>query len=129
IGTFQFSANCRQNRRTLTIQGTAGRIAVDLLSDFADLSTQTDSKLKRALGHAILDAGLTLVQAVPDRGKYRLAPRRRQQSRHLKIIQALGKNLLGSGEEPPPFAEVDYVIRMGDRIAHEIDRQVGRQTV
>ncbi len=125
IGTFQFSANCEQNRRTITLQGTKGRITVDMLSDFADISTQTDAKLKRAVGTAILEAGSTLLRAAPDRAGYGLA-RLQKQSPHLKIIQALGKSLQGQGEEPTPFAEVDYVIRLGDKIAKEIDRQVGR---
>jgi predicted dehydrogenase len=125
IGTFQFSANCEQNRRTVTLQGTKGRITVDLLSDFVHLSTQTDAKLKRALGAAILDAGSTLLRAAPDRAGHGLA-RLQKQSPHLRIIQALGKSLQGQGEEPTPFAEVDYVIRLGDKIAKEIDRQVGR---
>jgi predicted dehydrogenase len=128
IGTFQFSANCRQNRRTLTIQGTTGRIVVDMLGDFADLSTQTDSKLRRAVGGAIIDAGRTLLRAGPDRGQYGLQHLAGLQSPHLRIIQALGKSLQGQGEEPTPFAEVDYVIRVGDQIAKEIDRQVGLTT-
>ena len=33
--------------------------------------------------------------------------------------------MLGQGEEPTPFDEVDYVIRNCDRIGREIDRQVG----
>jgi predicted dehydrogenase len=127
IGTFQYSANCEQNRRTLTLQGTKGRITVDLLSDFVHLSTQTDAKLKRAVGSAILDAGSTLLRAAPDRAAQGLA-RLQKQSPHLRIIQSLGKNLQGKGEEPTPFAEVDYVIRVGDKIAKEIDRQVGRTT-
>jgi predicted dehydrogenase len=125
IGTFQFSANCEQNRRTVTLQGTKGRITVDLLSDFVHLSTQTDVKLKRTIGVAILDAGSTLLRAAPDRAGYGLA-RLQKQTPHLRIIQALGKSLQGEGEEPTPFAEVDYVIRLGDKIAKEIDRQVGR---
>lgn len=125
IGTFQFSANCEQNRRTVTLQGTKGRITVDLLSDFVHLSTQTDSKAKRAVGTAILDAGSTLLHAAPDRVRQGIA-RLQKQSPHLRIIQSLGKSLQGQGEEPTPFAEVDYVIRLGDRIAKEIDRQVGR---
>jgi predicted dehydrogenase len=125
IGTFQFSANCEQNRRTITIQGTKGRITVDMLSDFADISNQTDAPLKRALGGAILEAGHTLLRAAPDRASYGLR-RLQKLSPHMKIIQALGKNLQGKGEEPTPFAEVDYVIRLGDKICKEIDRQVGR---
>jgi predicted dehydrogenase len=128
IGTFQFSASCRQNRRTLTIQGTTGRIEVDMLSDFAALSNRTDSKLKRAMGGAIIDAGRTLLRAGPDRGKYGLQRLQGRQSPHLRIIQALGKSLQGLGEEPTPFAEVDYVIRVGDKIAREIERQVSAQS-
>jgi predicted dehydrogenase len=124
IGTFQFSAHCHQNRRTLTIQGTTGRIVVDMLSDFAHLSNQTTSKLKRAMGVPILEAGQTLLRAGADRGEYSLQRLRGLQSPHLRIIQALGRNLRGEGEEPTPFAEVDYVIRVGDKIAREIDRQV-----
>jgi predicted dehydrogenase len=126
IGTFQFSANCQQNRRTLTIQGTTGRIVVDMLSDFAHLSTQTDSKLTRAMGGAILEAGRTLLRAGPDRGRYGLSRLQGSQSPHLRIIQALGRSLQGHGEEPTPFAEVDYVIRLGDKIGKEIDRQVAQ---
>ncbi len=124
IGTFQFSANCRQNRRTVTIQGTTGRIYVDLLSDFADLSTQTDSKLKRAMGTPIIAAARTLLRAGPDRSRYGLQRLQGLESPHLRIIRALGLSLQGLGEEPTPFVEVDYVIRMGDKIAKEIDRQV-----
>ena len=127
IGTFQFSASCQQNRRTLTIQGTTGRIAVDMLSDFAHLSTQTDGRLKRAVGGAILDAGQTLLRAAPDRSRYGLQRLQGLQSPHLRIIQSLGKSLQGQGEEPTPFAEVDYAIRLGDKIAREIDQQVERQ--
>jgi predicted dehydrogenase len=124
IGTFQFSANCQQNRRMLTIQGTTGRIVVDMLSDFAHLSNQKTSKLKRAMGVPILEAGQTLLRAGADRGHYGFQRLRGLQSPHLGIIQALGRNLQGLGEEPTPFAEIDYVIRVGDKIAREIDRQV-----
>src|SRR5262249_9744199 len=96
-------------------------------SDFAHLSTQTDGKLKRAVGSAILDAGRTLLRAGPDRGEYGLQRLQGLQSPHLRIIQALGKSLQGQGEEPTPFAEVDYVIRVGDKIAHEIEREIERQ--
>lgn len=128
IATFQFSANCTQNWRTVTIQGTTGRIVVDLLSDFAELSQRSDSKLKRAVGRPILDAGRVLLRAAPDRGQYGLQRLQGLQSPHLRIIQALGRSLQGQGEEPTPFAEVDYVIRVGDQIAREIERQIHRPT-
>jgi predicted dehydrogenase len=127
IGTFQFSANCRQNRRHLTLQGTTGRIVVDLLSDFATISEQTDSKVKRAVGREIMDAGGTLLRAAVDRSRYGLR-RLQQESPHLKIIQSLGRSLRGEGEEPTPIGEVDYVIRNCDKIGREIDRQVAVAT-
>jgi len=124
IGTFHFSANCRENRRTLTLQGTDGRIVVDMLSDFATISSLKDSKLRRAFGRTILEAGATLLRAAPDRGRYGLR-RLQAASPHQRIIQALGKNLRDGGEEPTPLAEVDYVVRNCDRIGNAIDQQVG----
>jgi hypothetical protein len=88
------------------------------------LSTLQDSKIRRAVGRSIVEAGGALLQAVPDRGRYGLQ-RLRKESPHLRIIQSLGRNLQGQGDEPTPFAEVDYVIRNCDRIGREIDRQVG----
>lgn len=124
IASFHFSANCRENRRTLTIQGTTGRIVVDLLADFATISTVGDSKIRRALGgRTIVDAGATLLRAAPDRGRYGLQ-RLRKESPHQRIIQRLGRHLHGEAEEPTPLDEVDYVIRKGDQIGREIDRQV-----
>jgi predicted dehydrogenase len=125
IGSFHFSANCRENRRTITLQGTTGRIVVDLLSDFASISTLGDSKVRRVVGRAIMEAGSTLLRAAPDRLGYGLQRLQKKESPHLRIIQSLGKSLLGQGEEPTPFAEIDYVIRGCDQIGREIDRQVG----
>lgn len=123
ISTFHFSANCRENRRTITIQGTTGRIFVDLLSDFATLSRIGDSKIKRAFGRVVMEAGATLLRAAPDRSRYGFE-KLRKISPHARIIRLLGKHLQGEGEEPTPFEEVDYVIRMGDRVGREIDRLV-----
>jgi predicted dehydrogenase len=123
ISTFHFSANCRENRRTLMIQGTKGRIFVDLLSDFATLSRRGDSKMRRAFGRVFAEAGTTLLRAIPDRGRYGFE-KLRKISPHAKIIGLLGKHLQGEAEEPTPLPEVDYAIRMGDRVGREIDRQV-----
>lgn len=127
IGTFHFSANCRENRRTLTLQGTKGRIVVDMLSDFATIHALGDSKAQRAIGRAIMEAGKTLLRAAPDRGRYGLQRLQKESSPHLRIIQSLGRSLRGEGEEPTPFDEVDYVIRNCDVIGREIDRQAGYQ--
>jgi predicted dehydrogenase len=124
ISTFQFSASCKENRRTLTIQGTTGRIVVDMLSDFASISNLSDSKLRRAAGRAVMEAGSVLVRAAYDRGRYAAQRLRKQSSPHRKIIHLLGRHLHGQAEEPTPFDEVDYVIRNCDAIGREIDRQV-----
>ncbi|MDQ3339372.1 MAG: Gfo/Idh/MocA family oxidoreductase [Myxococcota bacterium] len=123
ISTFHFSANCKENRRMFTIQGTEGRIVVDLLSDFASLSRLEDSTLRRAMGRSLLEAGGTLLHGVADRGRYGLQ-RLRRESPHSRIIQSLAKSLRGEGEEPTPIEEVDYVVTNCDLIGREIDRQV-----
>ncbi len=57
IASFHFSAHCRENRRTLMIQGTQGRITVDLLADFPTISSLADSKLRRVVGRQVVEAG------------------------------------------------------------------------
>jgi predicted dehydrogenase len=126
LGTIHFSANCEQNRRFLTLTGTEGHIIVDLLSDFATISTKRDAKWKRAVGGTLIDAGQTLLRGGADRARYGVQ-RLRGESPHSRIIQSLGAALRGRGEEPTPFAEVDYVIRNCDAIGREIDRQVAQQ--
>jgi hypothetical protein len=70
-----------------------------------------------------MEAGATLLRAAPDRGRYGLE-KLRKLSPHAKIIGLLGKHLQGQAEEPTPLDEVDYVVRVGDRVGREIDRQV-----
>ncbi len=123
ISTFHFSANCSENRRWFTIQGTEGRIVVDLLSDFATISSLKDGTWRRAMGRSIIEAGGTLARGAADRGRYGLQ-RIRGESPHSRIIQSLAKSLTGQGEEPTPLDEVDYVVTYSDRIGREIDRQV-----
>lgn len=126
IGTIHFSANCRENRRMFTLQGTEGRICVDILSDMATISRTTDSKLRRVLGRPIAEAGRVLATSAPDRGRY-VARRLRKRSAHVEIIQSLGRHLQGQGEEPTPLAEIDYVVRNSDRIGRAIDRAIAEQ--
>jgi hypothetical protein len=114
IASFHFSARCTENRRSPMIQGTKGRISVDLLSDFATISTQTDSKLRRVVSRTVVDAGNTLLRAAPDRGRYGVQ-KLRKASPHLKIIRALGRSLRDNTEDPTPLEEVDYVIRKANR--------------
>ena len=126
IASVHFSANCEQNRRIFTVQGTEGMISVDLLSDFATLTTVKDNKWKRAVGGAAIEAGQTLLRSGADRSRYAMQ-RLRGESPHQRIIQSLARNLQGKGEEPTPFDEVDYVVRNCEQIGREIDRQVAAQ--
>jgi len=123
ISTFHFSANCRENRRMFTIQGTEGRIVVDLLSDFASIVSMKDSTWRRAMGRSLMEAGQTLLRGATDRGRYGYQ-RLRGDSPHARIIRSLARSLQGEGEEPTPLDEVDYVVINSDRIGREIDRQV-----
>jgi len=123
IGTIHFSANCRENRRMFLLQGTEGRISVDILSDMATLSRTSDSKLRRVIGRPIAEATRVLATSAADRGRY-VARRLRKQSAHVEIIQSLGRHLRGEGAEPTPLAEIDYVVRNCDRIGRAIDQQI-----
>ena len=123
VSTFHFSANCKENRRTFMLQGTEGRIVVDLLSDFAAITSLKDSTWRRAVGRSIMEAGQTLLRGATDRGRYGVQ-RLKRESPHSRIIQNLAKSLRGEGEEPTPLEEVDYVVVNSDRIGREIDRQV-----
>jgi predicted dehydrogenase len=123
LATIHFSANCNQNRRIFTVQGTDGIISVDLLSDFAALSTLKDGRLKRVAGGYIIEAGWTLLRSLPDRGRY-VWRHLRGESPHTRIIDAFSHFLTGEGEAPTPIDEVDYVVRNCERIGREIDRQV-----
>jgi len=123
LATIHFSANCEQNRRIFTVTGTRGAITVDLLSDFAAISTFKDGRIKRAVGGAILEAGRTILRSGADRSRYTVQ-HLRGESPHARIISDFGRHLRGEGEEPTPLDEVDYVVRNCDRIGREIDRQV-----
>jgi predicted dehydrogenase len=123
IASFHFSANCEQNRRMLILTGTHGHITVDLLSDFASITTAKDSKWKRAVGAPIVQAGQTILRSAPDRSRYGVQ-HLRGDSPHQRIIHSLAKALQGKGEDPTPIAEVDYVVRNCELIGREIDRQV-----
>ncbi len=123
LATVHFSANCEQNRRVFTVQGTHGQIVVDILGDQATLSTASDAKWKRAVGQQLLSAGRTILQALPDRSRYGLE-RLRGASPHSRAIEAFAAEVAGRGEPATPFAEVDYVVRNCDRIGRAIDQQL-----
>jgi predicted dehydrogenase len=123
LATIHFSAHCRTNRRVFAIQGSEGRIEVDILSDTAHLSRLRDSKRGRAIGRPNLDAMAGLLAALPDRCSY-LFRRMQGKTPHYNLIHAFADHLQGRGPEPTPFEEVDYVVRGCDQIGREIDRQV-----
>ncbi len=117
-----YSANCGLNRRLLTLWGTAGQITVDLLSDTATLRTRGDSRLRRA-GGGLGEALAAAARWPLDRAGY-LAGRRPGQRPHALLIQEFARHLQDLGPSPTPLAEIDYVVRMAQRIGEEIDRQV-----
>lgn len=123
LATVHFSANCEQNRRVFTVQGSHGQIVVDILGDQATLSTTQDAKWKRAVGQQLLHAGRTLLHAVPDRSRYGLE-RLRGASPHSRAIEAFALEVQGRGEPATPFEEIDYVVRNCDRIGRAIDQQL-----
>lgn len=124
--TIQFSANCEQNRRVFSIQGSEARVEFDVLADAVSLSRARDSLLKRGLGGGVmLNAAHALAQWLPDRAGYGMR-RLRNETPHTRLIRAFAAYLDGKGPEPTPLAEIDYVVRNCDRIGREIDRQVGR---
>ncbi len=128
IATIHFSAHCEQNRRVFTVQGTHGRIVVDILADYATLATGQDAPLRRALGGGVaFESGGGLVRWVPDRIGYGVR-HAQGETPHSRIITMFANYLRGKGEHPTPFDEVDYVIRNCDRIGREIDRQLSLES-
>ena len=122
--TIHFSSNCEQNQRTLVLQGTEGKITVDLLSSYAALSTQRDSKSSRAIGGKIaLDAGQLVLTWLPNRAQYALN-QIQGETPHAAIIRTFARYLDGQGEAPTPLDEIDYVVRNGDLIGRAIDESV-----
>ncbi|MEZ4362732.1 MAG: Gfo/Idh/MocA family oxidoreductase [Kofleriaceae bacterium] len=128
LATVHFSANCEQNRRIFTVQGSHGQIVVDILSDLATITTIHDAKWKRAMGMELLGAGQTLLRAIPDRSRYALE-RVRGASPHSRAIDAFAREVLGQGEPATPFEEIDYVVRNCDRIGRAIDEQLAARGV
>lgn len=124
LATIHFSAHCEQNRRVFTLQGTRGRIVVDILGDYATLATTRDSQMGRALGGEVAaEAGRAVLRWFPDRAGY-LKRRVRRETPHGRIISRFADYLRGGGEHPTPLDEVDYVIRNCDAIGRAIDTQL-----
>lgn len=120
LATMHYSANCRLNRRRLTINGTHGAIEIDFLSDTAILSTLGDRKWRRGAGLPLLEAGATLLRGVPDRAGYWWR-RMRKETPHAALIRAFTAHLLHGAPPPTPLDEIDYVVRQGDAIGRRID--------
>jgi predicted dehydrogenase len=123
LATIHFSAHCEQNRRVFTLHGTDGSITVDILSDFASISTVRDAKWKRALGRDLIEAGRMLLRGAADRPRYAMQHLRGDSS-HARIILGLARHLRGEGPHPTPLDEVDYVVRGCELIGREIDRKL-----
>lgn len=120
IATIDYSASCRVNRRRLTVEGTEGVVDIDVLGDSAVIHTGRDARWKRPWTTGLRDSGNTLMQWVPDRLGY-LVDRARRESPHSRLIRAFAQHLQGRGPNPTPLDEVDYVVRMSDRVGRAID--------
>jgi predicted dehydrogenase len=120
IATIDYSAHCRINRRRLTVEGTDGSIEVDLLGDSAVLHRGRDAKWKRPWTLGLREAADVLAQWLPDRLGY-LLDRGAGGNPHARLIRDFALHLRGSGPNPTPLDEVDYVIRMSDSVGRRID--------
>ena len=123
ISTVHYSASSQENRRSLEIFGTKGKIEVDVLSDSATLSTARDGKWRRAVGVKNLETGHRLAQAILDRADYARA-RIAKETPHAVLIAAFDRHLAGEEPSPTPIDEIDYVVRNCELIGREIDRAV-----
>jgi predicted dehydrogenase len=125
VATFHYSARCAINKRTLTVQGERGQVAVDILSDYAVLSRTRDGAWRRALGRPAVESFATLARWLPDRAAFaaRLA---RGETLHARCIRAFADYLLDRGPSPSSIEEIDYVVRATDAIGRAIDQNVMR---
>jgi predicted dehydrogenase len=123
FATIQYSANCQMNKRMLMIYGTKGVITIDILSDYAFLSTNGDSKWKRAIGLSSIEAGRALFRMISDRSSY-IIRHVQGETPHTSLIRAFDRHLQGKGPAPTPLDEIDYVVRNCDRIGRKIDGQL-----
>lgn len=123
LATLHFSANCRLNRRQVTLTGSSGVITIDILSDFSWISRSRDSRLTRPLGRTLAESWGACMSMVADRPVY-LLDRLRGRSPHVRFLAAADRSFHGAGPSPTPFEEIDYVTRYCHKIGHEIDRQL-----
>jgi predicted dehydrogenase len=127
ISTVHYSASCSENRRSVEIFGTLGKIEIDVLSDSVTISSSDDGRWQRAVGVKNMETGHRLLQAIPDRLEY--ARRRvKKESPHAAIIGAFDEHLAGKGPPPTPIEEIDYVVQSCELIGRAIDRAVGRSS-
>jgi predicted dehydrogenase len=127
FASIHYSSNCQQNKRTFAIQGTRGSILVDVLGDYAVLSTGQDTTLQRRLGGLVaFETAQRILGWVPNRVQYAMA-RASGETPHSRIIRAFASYLDGQGQHPTPLDEIDYVVRNADAIGHAISRQVGME--
>jgi len=122
LATVHFSGNCGLNRRTLQIYGSKGMIMLDLLSDAAYLSMNTDARFKRAIGRLFMEGTQMMRRMIPDRMSYAVR-RLRGETPHSVIIEEFANYLDGVGSAPTPLEEIEYVVRNCDRIGRAIDQE------
>ncbi len=120
IATIHYSAHCTVNRRQLTLVGEEGVIEVDVLGDGATLLRGLDARWKRPWTTVPRDTCARILQWLPDRLAY-LTDRARGLSPHARIIEGFARHLQGQGDNPTSLEEIDYVVRMSQRVGSAIE--------
>ncbi|MEZ5333387.1 MAG: Gfo/Idh/MocA family oxidoreductase [Thermoanaerobaculia bacterium] len=120
IATFHYSASCRENRRTLVLEGSDGVLSIDRLADSLLVERRRDSRAGRSLGPLPGGAWKRLLALPRDRGAY-LADRLAGRTPHARMIADFAAHVATGAPSPTPLAEVDYVIRTGEAIGRRID--------
>lgn len=123
IALMQYSANCEQNVRTLTLRGSEGQIQLDLLADNLSMTTLKEAQKIRPVGFENIARAQFLAQAVPDRAGY-LKRRVIGDTPHSRVIAQFADYVMDRGPAPTPLEEVEFVVRQSHVVGKAIEAAV-----
>ncbi len=123
ISALHYSANCSLNRRDVVLQGSGGRIEIDLLADGAFLYRSGDSAWRRATTAATADARAALLRWPVDRAGY-LLDRLRRQTPHGRFLAAFARQVLDGAPTVTTLDEIDFVVRATADIGEAIEARL-----